>query len=283
MLRRYPVRRRARQWLAEHVPPRWFLPSRLCQLALGFTARGTTVVDLIKGLQIEYEYGSDIGSKLFRNRRFETREIEFFQELLQRHRGTPVVLDVGANIGLHSMSWAATRADVQVFAFEPSPATAITLERNVARNGLGDRIEIVRAAVSDHEGTAVLLECDDNAYSSLKDTGRKNVIGSVEVPTLTLDQFVERRQIPELALIKVDVEGLETEVLSGAERTLRTLRPDLFVEIYGGTKSNPDPSATVELVRSFGYEALVLIDGHPTPYKRHDDANYNYYFRRQAG
>jgi len=69
-------------------------------------------------------------------------------------------------------------------------------------------------------------------------------------------------------------------VIAGGRRTLQALRPDLFVEIYGGAGSNPDPERTVAAVCALGYRAFVLVDGEPVPYVRHSDDRYNYFFTR---
>ena len=70
-------------------------------------------------------------------------------------------------------------------------------------------------------------------------------------------------------------------MILGAVNTLRSLGPDLFVEIYAGTDSNPAPERTVKLILDLGYKAFVLKSGQPVPYERHDDAFYNYYFTRK--
>ena len=60
--------------------------------------------------------------------------------------------------------------------------------------------------------------------------------------------------------------------------TLTAMQPDLFVEIYQGRNSNPDPIRTIDLLLGVGYRAWVVVDGSLQPYSRHKDDYYNYYF-----
>jgi FkbM family methyltransferase len=250
---------------------------KIIQVLLGFDKVGTTVLDKLNNTLIEYDFHSAIGQCMFFGGAFEQDEIEFFTRALA-HEAKPVVLDVGANIGLHSIHWARANRTASIFAFEPSPATGKILRRNLQRNSLDKKIELIPLAVSDTCGKAQFFECDDNAFSSLKDTRRKRVVRTHLVPVTTIDEFVAEHHLDRISLLKIDVEGFEREVISGATTTLRLLKPDLFVEIYSGTDSNPDPEGTIDLIRSQGYRAYVLVAGKPVAYEKHVDSLYNYYF-----
>ena len=248
------------------------------QLMLGFAKGDTGVLDRLGNVTLEYDPRSVIGRQLFVSGAFEDREIRFFQKLLSTI-DQPVVLDVGANLGVHALSWAKSHAGSRIFAFEPSRQTLAFLRRNVEQNGLSGQVEVIEQALSDTCGIAEFFHCEDDAYSSLRDTRRKRVVDKYRVKLNTIDQFVQSKELARVDLIKIDVEGLEREVLVGGERVLKDLRPHLFVEIYGGTDSNPDPGGTIEFVRSRGFDAFVLNNGVPEPYIAHSDAFFNYYFR----
>lgn len=249
----------------------------IVQNCLGFSKRGSLVKEKIAGIELEYDYATDIGEALFYNGEFEESEIKFFRKVLSEYTD-PVVLDIGANIGLHTLRWAKARPDTKVYAFEPTPATVKMLQSNIARNGIASRVTVVPMALSDYCGKATFYETDDNAYNSLKNTKRKSLICTCEVPVTTIDDFVKSNNVGNISLIKIDVEGLETQVISGGLDTLKGMKPDLFVEIYGGHNSNSDPEATVKLICSLGYNAFVLKEGKALPYIKHSDQNYNYYF-----
>ena len=79
-------------------------------------------------------------------------------------------------------------------------------------------------------------------------------------------------------------------MIAGAADLLRRDRPILFVEIFGGDHSNPDPEATVEEIRAYGYEPFTYAsvssllnlnaphDAGLLPYEKHRDNRYNYLF-----
>ena len=248
------------------------------QRVLGFQRSGMGVVDRLGDVRLEYDPRTVIGGQLFVLGAFEEREIRFFARLLST-LDAPVVLDAGANLGLHAISWAKSRPSARLFAFEPSRRTLNFLRHNVELNGLGARIEVIEEALSDHRGTGEFFHCEDDAYSSLRDTRRQRVVDTYQVIIGTIDDFVQSRALARVDLIKIDVEGFEREVLLGGERVMKEFRPHLFVEIFGGTHSNPDPAGTINFVRSRGYDAFVLKDGMPEPYITHSDAFFNYYFR----
>ncbi len=248
----------------------------IVQRLLGFRKNGSCVIDTVQGLSVEYAYDSAIGRDLFYSGHVEEVEISFVISALNDEK--PVIMDIGANIGFHSLRWAQGISGAVIFAFEPSPWTFAVLSRNVERNSLSHRITVVPEAVSNSYGYSVFFQCEDNAFSSLKDTKRKKIVHSCEVPVTSIDNFVNKNGMDKISLIKIDVEGLEKEVILGGDTTIRNHLPDLFVEIYGGTDSNSDPAGTVDLIRSFGYKAFSLRCGKAVPYSGHSDDFYNYYF-----
>jgi FkbM family methyltransferase len=251
------------------------------QAMLGFEKRGALVLDKLDQAGLEYDPRSVIGNKLFICGRFEEEEIQFFSDLLKQ-LGAPVILDIGANIGLHAIKWATACPSLRAYAFEPSRQTLSLVRKNVDRTGHSARIEVIPLAVSDRVGVGEFFHCEDDAYSSLRDTRRKRVIDSYQVDITTIDAFVFGRGLSKVDLVKIDVEGFEREVLMGGVRTLREFRPHLFVEIFAGANSNPDPEGTVEFVQSLGYDVYVFKDGRPQPFVRHSDIFFNYYFRPRA-
>ncbi|MGH9877157.1 MAG: FkbM family methyltransferase [Nitrososphaerales archaeon] len=250
------------------------------QRMLAYSVNGEQISDSNLIVPLEYERNSVIGTRLFYNGEFEENEIAFVTDLLQ-HSRNPTVLDIGANIGWHAICWAVACSGARVYAFEPSTKTAVLLKTNAALNGVEAQIKCVPCAVSDQEGVADFHECEDSGYSSLKDTKRKKVISKVSVPVITIDRFVEEEGITQLAVIKIDVEGLETEVLRGALRTLETMSPDVVVEIYRGKASNPNPEETIRLMQSVGYKAFHWKNGNIVPHSIHSDKYFNYYFTKR--
>src|ERR1700691_961918 len=131
-----------------------------------------------------------------------------------------VVWDIGANAGL--FSFAAAGLGAQVVAIEPDTWLANLLHRSVLINRLP--VTVLPAAVADKLGIRALhLSEQGRASNSLLGSGSAQT-----VITITLDWLLERFPAPQL--VKIDVEGNESAVLSGAPNVLRT-RPLLFCEV----------------------------------------------------
>ncbi len=127
-------------------------------------------------------------------------------------RAGGVVLDVGANIGLFSLRHA--RAGARVYAVEPHPEAFARLERNLAANGLGQRVTALPCALGAAEGWARLR--------GGRATPLTRVIPdrSGAVRLRTLDALAAELGLARIDLLKLDVEGAEVEVLRGARRVL---------------------------------------------------------------
>jgi FkbM family methyltransferase len=134
-------------------------------------------------------------------------------------------LDVGANIGLSSVTLA--RLVGKVRSFEPSPHNAGFLQRNLQLNGVRN-VEVTQAAVSDAPGVLTFHEAQFGAGSHVMSPGDlSRGAPSIEVPCLTLDSL----DLPRVDFMKIDVEGHEPEVLAGARRLLERDRPLIFTEL----------------------------------------------------
>lgn len=137
------------------------------------------------------------------------------------------VVDVGAFIGTHSRAFARTVGpDGRVFAFEPNPSAFALLDLNA-------RISDPRNIKVRHVG----LGAESRRYSLNSGRGKDNLgatsltfsaddIG--EIPVCPLDEILSDMKVD---FIKVDVEGMEVDVLRGAERLVRRNSPVMFLEV----------------------------------------------------
>jgi len=185
-----------------------------------------------------------------------------------------VVIDVGANIGFYTLRLARELQRLGggcVHAFEPIPANAERLAYNVAANGLGDVVRIHSLALGSREGRSAFHR--ENEYDA--STGNAAMIGAAVAPAFgadteaevtTLDAFAERSGLGACALIKLDVEGAELEVLRGGAATIARLRPAILAEYnaFWARQFGWDQAAYATFAREHDYVAQWLDERHDT-------------------
>jgi FkbM family methyltransferase len=159
-----------------------------------------------------------------------------------------VFADVGANIGAYSLVAAA--AGARCVAFEPAPQARRYLEQNVASNGLADRIELQACAVGAAAGS-ISVTAGMGEINHVLRAGESTE--TLQVPMASLDGFFAGRTPP--VLIKIDVEGFETEVVRGADGLLAARKPlALLLEMTGhGARYGYDEAALRRDLVARGY------------------------------
>lgn len=167
-----------------------------------------------------------VGDKIATQGLYEHDNLLLLLGLLELIRN-PVVLDIGANIGNHSLAFA-TRAAV-VHAFEPIPVIHALLLANVTGNGLA-HVHVHRVALSDTDGTdTIFLNQSGNAGASSFD--RREAEGAaVTVEKRRGDALLDALQIARVDFVKLDVEGHEAQALRGLRSTLERDKPIITME-----------------------------------------------------
>lgn len=174
-----------------------------------------------------------------------------------------VVLDVGTNIGDVLLHFARiVGPSGRVFGFEPDPASHARCVTNI---GLNDFTNVILSpiALGDEEAERRLFSIDPHN----KGCDRILPVGtpgeSTPVRTTTLDQFIRENGLRRLDVVKVDIEGFEMNFLRGAEESLRTFRPRIFIEV-GDDKLRVNNSSAGELItflEKLGYRMSRAEDG----------------------
>jgi FkbM family methyltransferase len=127
---------------------------------------------------------------------------------------------VGANIGLWVMGAASIAGhDGSIHAFEPHPENYVQLRSNLALNGL-EFVSCQQTALSDSPGRGLIYGASNGNCGMASLAKRDGVDEPIEVNITTLDGYCEENGIVAVDFIKVDVEGAELQVFSGAERIL---------------------------------------------------------------
>jgi FkbM family methyltransferase len=216
------------------------------------------------GLEIEYVSAADdgVGRALYWQGlgTYEPETLPLFRDLADESH---VVLDVGANTGVFTLSALGSNPDVVVHAFEPSPAVFDALARNAAANGTGGRLALNQMAIEAEAGEATLHVPDGTwASGSLDPEGFRGLPGkTVAVRSDTLDRYASQHGLSEVDLIKIDVEGFEHLVLGGAHELLRKQRPLVVCECLPGAHT----AEMDALLASAGYRIYRLEDGGVVP------------------
>jgi FkbM family methyltransferase len=233
---------------------------------------GMRATRTVAGRRFVFDPATDIGLQLLATGSFEEEAI---MQCAQYIRPDGLVIDVGANIGLHSVRFADVAKAGKVICFEPARSTFTYLLQNVKDV---PNVVPLNIALSDSNGLQNFFVAADNAFSGLKDTKRKPILRQEAVACFAGDAILQPLvQDQRVDLVKIDVEGLETQVLRGMKEFIARHRPVIFCEIFGGKQSNPHPQATVELCIAFGYDPFVLKGGQLVTAREHDDEFYNYF------
>jgi FkbM family methyltransferase len=205
-----------------------------------------------------------VGAQLLINGCYEDGEIGAISQILDLRRqyygDSVMVVDCGANIGVHTVAWAKAMHDYgRVLAIEPQERLFYALTGNIAINNCHNATALLAAVgaetgqidipTPDYSksmsfGSLELLESPDN-----EDAGQvidyHNNLSSVRL--LTLDSL----RLPRLDFLKIDVERMELDVLSGADRTLRECKPVMMIETM-----KLDPNCLISLLDEYGYDCF---------------------------
>jgi FkbM family methyltransferase len=175
------------------------------------------VLDTRYGKLISSRKDAYIGRGLFEYGEFSEGEVELFRDILTKDS---VVCDVGANIGAHTLAF--SRIVRHVYAFEPLPTLFNALCGMIALNDLRN-VQAYPVGIGEKEEVKSYLDLDFDR--SLNNWGAAPLVdynGSHGVRVLPLPFACD--------FLKVDVEGMELEVLKGAAAMIRERKPLLYLE-----------------------------------------------------
>lgn len=187
----------------------------------------------------------------------------FEHQAILRALGPALVADVGANRGQFSLDVRCAVPDARVVAFEPLAAEAAIYREIFATTPTH---VVHRVALGAQSGSGVLHLSAARASSSLLPIGERqsqlfpgtHAVGTEAVDVRTLDDFARELDSDEPALLKIDVQGGELDVLSGAEATIGLFRwiylEMSFVELYDG---QPLADAIVAELRARGFNLVA--------------------------
>ena len=167
------------------------------------------------------------------------------------------VLDIGANVGALTLLMASLTPQGRVIAIEPGPSTFARLKANVDLNPtLQKAVDIYQLGIADKPGMLYWQE-DANVPGN---AGLLNQNG-VEVKVEALDDFVSQSSLERLDFIKIDVEGMEFEVIKGGLKTIAKYRPILYYETLESFRVNRGfdiYNQIFKLLQDLGYRQFAI-------------------------
>lgn len=156
-------------------------------------------------------------------------EINFLTYIYKNHQNQKNIIDIGANIGNHSLFFSEFIKHDKIYCFEPYYENVEILKENMKDKNC----EIFDVALSDVNGEKILYNSQkgNNGGFSLEcytvDTPSYKVLDSVNVRTL--DSY----NLDNVTMIKIDVESHELQVLNGSVDTINRNKPIIFLENLG--------------------------------------------------
>ena len=139
------------------------------------------------------------------------------------------IIDAGGYVGDTALLFS-SYTDKSIHVFEASPSNMDIIRETIRLNQL-ENIVPVSKTLGEKSGTATFSLGERNSCNSLVERPGYNYPNHIEVPVITLDDYVRENNL-EVGLIKVDIEGGEQLLLKGAVETIRTQHPILLISIY---------------------------------------------------
>jgi FkbM family methyltransferase len=218
------------------------------------------------GVYLRVDSGDSLG--LLRAGAYEPYETALLMRLA---RPGSIVIDVGANVGYHTVQFArAVGPAGKVYALEPDPDNLRLLRHNVRVNAFA-HVEVVPRAASDETGALRLFRSDENhGDHRVYDSGDDRF--AIDIEAVAIDDLFEpddsdlpggaRRDERPVSLVKIDVQGAEPRALRGMRRLLAA-HPEAWVaaELWpaGLARAGSSADALLEQLRSLG-GGLLRID-----------------------
>jgi FkbM family methyltransferase len=208
------------------------------------SGHGTLIVNRNDYQMVDEKHGYGMGYQIFKNSYFDPEEVDTVLTMLNLRKhyfGEGVFgIDCGANIGVHTIEWARHMVNWgRVIAFEAQERIFYALAGNVAINNCFNA-QVIYAAVGASVGDLSIPTLDYNQPSSfgsfeLRQSEKNEFIGQTvdfspeNMKTIKMIS-IDSLKLPRVDFIKIDVEGMEFEVLAGAKESIEKFKPQMLIE-----------------------------------------------------
>jgi FkbM family methyltransferase len=243
--------------------------------SIEITREGITLA-LASGLRLGWR-PSDIRtapSVLLNNGTYEQEELDILGRILP---GCTTILDIGANLGWYSLNFAQALQNrpAQIYAIEPIPSTFAQLKHNIELNGFQDVIIPVNIGLGEQATVAEFFvpKFTGSVAASRRPLFPDDTNETFQCKIDTLDNFVSKKQIAHLDLIKCDIEGAEYFALRGGAATIRDQRPVIMLEMLRkwSRTFGDHPNDIIEFLDGLGYECWAQTENSLVRFPRMED------------
>lgn len=162
------------------------------------------------------------------------------------------ILDIGANIGNHSLFFAKFLEYDRIISFEPMEVNIQLFKKNLEH--YKDKCTLIETALGSEECEMTLYNTYDQNNGGYSVVNQPNTITVGTIKVATLDSF----EIDDVSFIKLDVENYEAEVLRGGKNTIMRCKPMIMLEnsFYYFSNLFPNPNPHQEIMEEMGYERI---------------------------
>jgi len=201
-----------------------------------------------------------------------------------------IVVDVGANVGTHTLPFSRWVQNGRVIAIEAQPAISRVLRQNCLQNGRHN-VDVVNAVCAENSGSRKLRVdyTKEENFGAISFFDTRNGISqalarwldrlrgcsAITIPAIRLDDLCTNASI---ALIKFDIEGMELDALRGARKTLLRCRPAVYFEQNSAARL----TETYDYLVGAGYR-LFWLETHPYNQLNFRGAKENIWWRTETG
>ncbi len=223
------------------------------------------------GLRWRLDLDEGIDFSIFLLGAFEAATMAACERLV---RSGDVVLDIGANIGAHTLPLARLVGPTgRVVAFEPTDFAFAKLRANLALNpAYAARVTVARTMLLDGSGDCQMPRTLTSSWplaggADVHPKLRGRDMTTAGAGAMTLDAYLAENAIRRVDFIKLDVDGFECRVLAGAEETLRRCRPTIVMELspYILGERGDSLDRLLDILDTARYELLDLSSESPLP------------------
>jgi len=240
--------------------------SESAALIKSYRARLISILEVVierSALAFAHVAGDYIPSKIKADQNY--YEAEFLCALNQLISQEGAIVDIGANIGNHTVYFAKSTKR-KIIAFEPEPLNHLCLLANIALNNIASQVRTYEIALGKNDESIKLTMAIEGNHGSFTRINSDTPIDrpfeiSDALTTKTLDTALqEYHHNDAIALLKIDVEGMELDVLKGGIQTIKANKPIIACECSTESQLKKVES----LLEQLGYANVRMMNATPT-------------------